>query len=112
MYDLKNYDEEYFTILFDVTNKIEIRKIHIDFRGLLNNNDAKNLFVKIVNFETQNTISNEVSFCFTLFLWLDHGHVLTGFLFPLRPHRKINGINVIKKPLKMVFFIKKTYLSS
>ena len=60
--DLEKYDEELLTTLFDVMNKIEIRKISINFRELLSIEDAKKLFKKIRNFKTQNTISNEVSF--------------------------------------------------
>ena len=62
---LKNYDEELFTNLFDLTNKIEIRKICIWFHSSLSNEDVKNIcakiFKKIRSLETQSIISNEVS---------------------------------------------------
>ena len=64
---VEKYDEEIFTILFDVTNKIEIRKISIHLNNrLLSNKDVKNICAKIYNnirsLKTQNIIFNEVSF--------------------------------------------------
>ena len=65
MCDVHEYDEELFTNLFDVTNKIKIRKICIEFHRLLSNEDKKNIcakiYKKIRSLETQNIISNEVS---------------------------------------------------
>ena len=67
---VKKYDEKLFTNLFDVTNKIEIRKIRIHLYGLLSNEDVNNICAKIENkirsFETQNSISNEVSYLIKL----------------------------------------------
>ena len=62
-WDVKKYDEELFTNLFDVTNKIKIKKICIQFNQSLSNEDMKNIYKKIISFETQKIISNEVS-CF------------------------------------------------
>ena len=62
---VRKYDEELFTILFDVTTKTEIRKIRIELYRLLSNEDVKNICAKIEDkirsFETQNIISNYVS---------------------------------------------------
>ena len=67
IWNVKKYDEELFTNLFDVTNKIEIGKIHIVFYRSLSIEDVKNIcakiYKKIRSLETQNIISNEVS-CF------------------------------------------------
>ena len=65
--NVEKYDEELFTNLFDVTNKIEIRKISIHLNNqLLSNKDVKNICAKIYNnirsLKTQNIIFNEVSF--------------------------------------------------
>ena len=63
--NLRKYDEELFTSLFDLTNKIEIRKICIEFDWLLIYEDVKNIcpkiYKKIRSLKTQNIISNEVS---------------------------------------------------
>ena len=70
-WDVKKYDEELFTNLFDVTNKIKIRKICIEFEDeSLSNEDVKNIcakiYKKIRSLETQSIISNKVSsFCLT-----------------------------------------------
>ena len=63
IWNVKKYDEEFFTILFDVTNKIKIKKICIKISSSLSNEDMKNICAKIRSLETQNIISNEVS-CF------------------------------------------------
>ena len=63
---VRKYDEELFTILFDVTNKIKIGKICIRFGSLLSNEDVKNICAKIYrkirSLKTQNMISSEVSY--------------------------------------------------
>jgi len=65
LYYVEKYDEELFTNLFDVTNKIEIGKIHIKFgyRSLISE-DVENVFAKfykkIRSLKTQNVVSNEV----------------------------------------------------
>ena len=68
LYNVQKYDEELFTILFDLTNKIEIRKICIKLYYKLLSNKVKNICAKIKDkirsFETKNLISNEVS-CFS-----------------------------------------------
>ena len=65
--NVKKYDEELFTNLFDVTNKIEIKKFRIRLYSLLSNKQKKNICAKIHkkirSLETQNIISSEVS-CF------------------------------------------------
>ena len=65
IWNLEKYDEEFFTNFFDVTNKIEIEKIHIQLS--LRNEDEKKICAKIHEkirtLETQNITSNEVS-CF------------------------------------------------
>ena len=64
---VRKYDEELLTILFDVTNKIEIRKIRIKlYHDWLSNEDMKNICAKIKEkirgFETQNIIFKDVSY--------------------------------------------------
>ena len=65
MYDVKKYDKELFTNLYDVTNKIKIKKICIEFYSSLSYEDEKyictKIYRKIRSLETQNIISNEVS---------------------------------------------------
>ena len=69
MWDVKKYDEELFTNLFDVTNKIKIKKICIELDDELLSNEifvkniCRKIFKKIRSLETQFIISNEVS-CF------------------------------------------------
>ena len=64
LFHVLKYDEELFTILFNITNKIEIRKIRIQLKELLSNEDVNNICAKIEDkirsLETQNIISNEV----------------------------------------------------
>ena len=61
---VKTYDEELFTSLFDVTNKIEIRKICIELGwGLYKEDICAKIHKQIRSLETRNIISNEVS-CF------------------------------------------------
>ena len=76
LWDVKKYNEKLFTNLFDVTNKIEIRKICIELDDeLLSYEDVKNIcakiYKKIRSLETQNIISNEVS-CFIKLLRLNY----------------------------------------
>ena len=65
LYNVKKYDEELFTILFDLTNKIEIGKIFIHLYDELLSYEVKNfcgkIYEKIRSLETQNIISNYVS---------------------------------------------------
>ena len=66
---MRKYDEELFTNVFDVTNKFETKNIRVEVvNELLSNEDKKNICAKIedkiISFETQNLISNEVS-CFS-----------------------------------------------
>ena len=70
-WNVKKYDEELFTNLFDVTNKIKIKKIRIEFDRSLSNEDVKKIYRKIRSLETQNIISNEVS-CFIKLLRLNY----------------------------------------
>ena len=66
IWNVKKYDEEFFTILFDVTNKIKIKKICILSVRSLSNEDVKKIYKKIRSLETQNIITKEVSsFCLT-----------------------------------------------
>ena len=63
---IKKYDDKFLTSFFDVTNKIEIAKISIHTTYKLSNDDKRNvcekIYEKIRNLETQNMISNEVSY--------------------------------------------------
>ena len=63
VHNVDKYDEELFTILFDVINKIEIRKICIDFIDLFlfDDEDRINVIAKTQSLKTQNIISNKVS---------------------------------------------------
>ena len=67
IYNVRKYDEKLFTNLFDVTYKIEIRKICIQLYESLISEDIRNIcakiYKKIRNLETQNIISSVVS-CF------------------------------------------------
>ena len=67
LYNVRKYDEELFTNLFGLRNKIEIRIIFIEFHQSLSNEDVKNFFTKLYkkirSLQTQNIVSNEVS-CF------------------------------------------------
>ena len=67
MYNVKKYNEELFTTLFGVTNKIAIKKIRFWLDKLLSkaekNNICAKLYRKIRNLDTKNIISNKVS-CF------------------------------------------------
>ena len=71
LYRLEKYDEKLFTVLFDVTNKINIRKIRIGLYSLLSPKDRINIcakvYKKIRNLKTQNIISNEVSCLLNLY---------------------------------------------
>ena len=66
IWNVEKYDEEFFTTLFDFTNKIKIKNICIQFNEFLSNKDVKNICAKIYNnirsLKTQNIIFNEVSF--------------------------------------------------
>ena len=67
MWYVKKYDDEMFTVLFDVINKIQVGEIRIwlDSSLLSNKIETKNLCRKFHNklesFQTQNMISNDVS---------------------------------------------------
>ena len=65
LYGAEKYDEELFTNLFDVINKIEIRKISFKLYSFLSNEDKNNIcakiYKKIRTLETENIISNDVS---------------------------------------------------
>ena len=63
IWTLNKYDEELFTILFDFTNKIKIRKIRIVLDSLLSNEDKKNICAKIEDKIKRSIFSNDVS-CF------------------------------------------------
>ena len=63
LYDAYKYDEELFTNLFDISNKIKIRKICIELNELLSNEDKKNICSKIEDKITRSIFSNDVS-CF------------------------------------------------
>ena len=74
LYYVEKYDEELFTNLFDVTNKIEIGKIHIKFNywSLINEgveNVCAKFYKKIRSLKTQNIVSNEVS-CFIVYYFI------------------------------------------
>ena len=72
---VEKYDEELFTILFGVTNKIEIKKICIKFYWSLSYEDQKyicaKIYRKIRSLEKQNVVSNDVS-CFINFFNLSN----------------------------------------
>ena len=53
------YDEEIFKILFEITNRIEIRRIH--FKLFLSEEDLKSLFAQIRSLDAENMISDKVS---------------------------------------------------
>ena len=67
MYNVKKYDEEVFTTLFDVVNKIDVKKISIGLTRRLcrSQNEMKNIreliCSKISALKTENMISNNVS---------------------------------------------------
>ena len=63
VYNVRKYDEELFSILFDFTNKLEIGKIYINLYEFLFNEDVKNICPKIEDKITQSVFSNDVS-CF------------------------------------------------
>ena len=69
MFGLENYDDEKFTVLFDVINKIQVGKISILLNdSLLSNkietkNFCRKFHNKLESLQTQNMISNDVS-CF------------------------------------------------
>ena len=58
---VEQYDEELFTSLFDITKKIEIRKICIWLRPWLSDKFKKNICAKIEDKIPQDIFSNEVS---------------------------------------------------
>ena len=62
---VEKYDEEMFTSLFNVTNKIKVGKIFIRLYQSLSYKGVKNICAKVYNkirsLETQDIISNEVS---------------------------------------------------
>ena len=60
---VEKYDEEFFTILFDFINKIEIKKISIKFYELLSNEDKENFYANIHKKTLGLKVQNEVS-CF------------------------------------------------
>ena len=66
---VEKYDDEIFTVLFDVMNKIQVGKICIELDDSLLSNkiETKNICTKFHNklesLQTQNMISNDVS-CF------------------------------------------------
>ena len=53
------YDEKLFASLFEITNQIEIRRIHCQL--MIDEKDLKSLFAQIRNLDTKNIISNKVS---------------------------------------------------
>ena len=63
---VRKYDEELFTILFDFTNKIEIRNICIKFDYQSDNHSVKenkkNIFTIIEDKITRSIFSKDVSF--------------------------------------------------
>ena len=69
MWDVNKYDDEIFTILFDVINKIEIGNICISLLSNKNepNNMCRKFHNKLESLQTQNMISNDVR-CFINFL--------------------------------------------
>ena len=60
---VKKYNEEFFTNLFDVTNKIEIKEVRVELHELLSNEDVKNICAKIKDKITRSIFSKNVS-CF------------------------------------------------
>jgi len=62
--NVKKYDEEYFTTLFDTTNKIDLEKIIIELYLMFLSNKVKNICAKIDSkiktFKTENMISNNI----------------------------------------------------
>ena len=67
MFGVEKYDDEIFTVLFDVINKIQVGKISILLNYSLRSNkiETKNfcrkLHNKLESLQTQNMISNDVS---------------------------------------------------
>ena len=59
------YDEEIFKILFEITNRIEIRKIRL-LITYFGNEELKSLLAQIRSLDAENMISDEVSWfiCF------------------------------------------------
>ena len=61
----QNYDEEIISLLINSINEIQIKKIYIE---LLPGNDetylrtCRKIYEKILNFQTNNIASNDVSF--------------------------------------------------
>ena len=74
---VEKFEDEIFTILFDVINRIQVGEILIYLDESLRSNkiETKNLCRKFHNklesLQTQNMISNDVS-CFINFLWLNY----------------------------------------
>ena len=71
IFNVKKYDEDLFTHLFDVINKIQVGDICIELlSGLSNTDEIKNFCIKMVNklksLQTQNMLSNKVSLHFIL----------------------------------------------
>ena len=69
MAQVYKYDEEMFTTILDVINKIEIEEIHIDTLYCYNEK-IKNFCIKVQNklenVQTQNMFCNKVSFYFII----------------------------------------------
>ena len=61
------YDEELFTFLFDLTNKILIRKFFIKFFVLISDKDRKNMYEKIHEKILSLKVQNEVSIYIKVF---------------------------------------------
>ena len=68
VYNVRKYDEELFTNVFDVTNKFETKNIRVEVvNELLSNEDKKIICTKIEDKITRSLFSNDVC-CYINFL--------------------------------------------